>query len=796
MQYGAEIFPYKRTSSLNNQESKGKSIDKNLILTYVFYLIGAFFTSRVLLINLMAPFGVAFLIAVLSNKKGISSIIAACGALIGYASIYNSAKNIEVYFVICGALVALEYLLAKSNNKVKLTGTFITIFVIFNVYKLTINGLGFGTTFLTSFFETASIFPIYYIINYSIICFNEFKTTHLFSNEEIISMSITTALIIAGTWGFNLFGISIRNIIALCYVLIIGNIKGSTAGAAGGVAVGTIIGISSSNMVTFVGVYGLCGLISGIFKETGKWVCGISYIMAFTILKLYSNIGVQFKIVEVAISCAIFYFIPLRILSKLEAEINCDIKVENQNQNYVLKLKDILSDKLIQFSDVLINVSSVLQKLSDNDKLAMKSKSSGLIDNLADRVCSNCNMRSICWKREAYYTYSAVGELIRNYQDNGKIFPKELEKKCIKKDALIKNTEEIVNKYVINEMWRKRLGECRELLSVQIDNIASSVSEIVSEFNDNIKIDSEVENNIRRILNKNKIPYRDVFCFYNKINRLIVEISMEACGGKQICIKNILPLINITTGKCMCLSDEGCEIDKHTNYCKVNFEETPKYHIASYVSKAAKDGEKYNGDSYNFSKIKNGEYITILSDGMGSGPIAGKESTAAVDLITKFVKAEFNTISAINTVNSIMSIKFSEEEKFSTVDLSNVNLYTGEISFLKVGAVASFIKRGRNVEVIKSRTLPIGVLDKPDVDIINKRVDNGDIIVMLSDGVLDYDNSSIGKVDWIVDYLKNTNLTNPKEISNEIIVKAKQLSGGKVKDDMTIVVEKVYSLYE
>ncbi|QAT41445.1 stage II sporulation protein E [Clostridium sp. JN-9] len=796
MQYGAEIFPYKRTSSLNNQKSKGKNIDKSIILAYAFYFVGAFLTSRVLLINLMAPFGVAFLIAIITRRKGIESIVAGCGALIGYASIYSSGKNIEVYFIICGALVALEYALVKSNKKVKLISSFLTIFIIFNVYKLTINGLGFGTSFLTSFFETASIFPIYYIINYSIICFSEFKTRHLFSNEEIISMTITSALIMAGTWGFNLFGVSIRNIIALCFVLIIGNTKGSTAAAASGVAVGTIMGISSSNMVTFVGVYGLCGLISGIFKETGKWICGISYMIAFTILKLYSSIGVQFKIAEVVICCIIFFLIPIKILHMLESEINCEIKVENQSENYVVKLKDMLSDKLVQFSDVLVNVSSVLRKLSDNDKLSMKSKSSGLIDNVADRVCSNCNMRSICWKREAYYTYSAVGDLIRNYQDNNKTMPGQLERKCIRKDSMIKNTEEIVNKYVINEMWRKRLGQSRELLSVQIDNIADSVSEIISGFNDNITIDSEIENNIRRILNKNKIIYKDVFCFYNKIHKLVVQVSIEACGGKQICIKSILPLINTVTGRCMCTRDDGCQIDKHTNNCKINFEETPKFHIASYVSRVAKDGEKYNGDSYKFEKINNGEYITMLSDGMGSGPTAGKESSAAVDLVTKFVKAEFKTTSAINIVNSIMSIKFSEEEKFSTVDLSNINLYNGEISFLKVGAVASFIKKGRNVDIIKSKTLPIGVLDKPDVDIINKKVENGDIIVMLSDGVLDYDSSSIGKVDWIVEYLKSTNLINPNEISNEIITKAKELSGGKVKDDMTVVVEKVYSLYE
>ncbi len=66
---------------------------------------------------------------------------------------------------------------------------------------------------------------------------------------------------------------------------------------------------------------------------------------------------------------------------------------------------------------------------------------------------------------------------------------------------------------------------------------------------------------------------------------------------------------------------------------------------------------------------------------------------------------------------------------------------------------------------------------------------------MVSDGVLDYESSSAGKVEWVVEFLKNTTLNNPKEISEELIENAKKLSKGKVKDDMTAIVQKVYSLY-
>jgi stage II sporulation protein E len=440
-------------------------------------------------------------------------------------------------------------------------------------------------------------------------------------------------------------------------------------------------------------------------------------------------------------------------------------------------------------------MSTILENLAENDKLVMKSKSSALIENLADRVCSNCNMNPMCWKRENFYTYNAFGELIQGYQEKRQVMPDELERKCIKRTALMKNTEEIVNNYIISEMWRKRLSEGRELLSSQIGNMAHSVSEIIEDFNANIKINVEAENSIRRILDRNRIKYTDIFCLDNKNDRLTVKVRMEACGGRQTCIKDLLPLISEVLHRNMCVSDDGCNIDIKDNNCTITFEEAPKFHIGSHARRICKDGESYSGDSYNFGKLSDGTYMTILSDGMGSGPQAEQESNAAVELIEKFSRTGFNRQTAINTVNSIMTLKFSAEEKFSTVDLGNIDLYTGEAEFMKVGAVASFIKSGNKIEVVRSKTLPMGVLDKVDIDITRKKVKNGDIIIMLTDGILDYSNEAAGRVDWVVDFLQNNICSSPKELVDELIEKAKELSGGKVKDDMTVIVSKVYSLY-
>jgi len=184
--------------------------------------------------------------------------------------------------------------------------------------------------------------------------------------------------------------------------------------------------------------------------------------------------------------------------------------------------------------------------------------------------------------------------------------------------------------------------------------------------------------------------------------------------------------------------------------------------------------------------------MSIISDGMGSGPQAGQESKAVIDLIENLTEAGFSKITAINTANSIMTLKFSENEKFSTVDLSSIDLYTGEIEFMKVGAVASFIKSGNRVVSINSKTLPIGILDQVDVEVSKKRVKNGDIIIMMSDGISDC--NSIGDNDWLFEYIEDFENSNPKAMAEGLMEKSKEL-GGKAKDDMTVLVSKVFSLY-
>lgn len=799
MQFGEEIKTYERMRNNMVAIKYGKGQRVRAVAESSIFLLSAILISRVIMINRSAPFGIAFVLTVLLYGDNKISLITGIGSILGYISINGYIENTMMYVSVVATLV-IVYLVVSNFLKKELQkmAMIITTIIVVIGYAFLVGNYNAMVSLSSGVMELIGIIPIYLVLDYSFNSIRKIKTKHIFSNEEIISMSILIALVIAGTWNISILNLSIVPILSVFSIITIGYICGVSVGATAGVAMGVLVGMSSNDIFAYATLLSLCGLVAGIFREGGKFISATASFIAFCIMKFYIDtympVGItRIILAEGILAIAIFIIIPSSIYESISNEFDIDKKEKDYEDGYIKKVKSVFTERLDKFSQVLNNMSFTLNNLADNDKLDMNTKSSGLVENLANRVCNTCDMCTICWGREMVNTYKAFEDLIENVQNNSKVFPVVLEKKCIKKGALMRNTDDVINKFVINELWRNRLAEGRELIANQFSNMAKSVDEIMEEFSADFNEDKEVEKKVERILDKYDIIVDDVFVIKDKFNRLDVQIVCDSCNGRNICVNKMLPLINECVEYPMQLKENGCRINPNTKKCTASFEEVPKYSIKTSVARACKDGQSIYGDSFDFGESVDGSYMMVLSDGMGSGPQAGRESKAVVDLISKFTSAGFSRITAINTINSIMSLKFSEEEKFSTVDLSAIDLYSGEVNFIKVGAVASFIQSGNTIDVVKSKSLPIGVLDEADIEIHNKRVKDGDLIVMVTDGVIDNDEDNRGKVDWILDYLCRNNDLSPDEIAKGIVKIAKDFGRNKVNDDMTVMVSRVYS---
>ena len=208
-----------------------------------------------------------------------------------------------------------------------------------------------------------------------------------------------------------------------------------------------------------------------------------------------------------------------------------------------------------------------------------------------------------------------------------------------------------------------------------------------------------------------------------------------------------------------------------------------------YVNKYAfeKDGDTY-------MDISDGKYMVAISDGMGKGKKAYEESYITIDILEKMMDAKIDDEIVINTINNMLLLKSSDEEMFSTLDLGIIDLKKGTLETIKMGACSTYIKRNdKDIDLISSSSLPVGILSDIKLDRKITKVNYGDYIIMVSDGILDAGkNNNLGD-NWLIYFLQKIKTTNPKEIANLILDRALEIQDGVVEDDMTVLVTKVCS---
>jgi stage II sporulation protein E len=230
---------------------------------------------------------------------------------------------------------------------------------------------------------------------------------------------------------------------------------------------------------------------------------------------------------------------------------------------------------------------------------------------------------------------------------------------------------------------------------------------------------------------------------------------------------------------------EGGNCDIKKGVCHIRFMEDQRLRITSGVAHRAKSS-RGSGDSYSAMELRNGSCLLALSDGMGSGERARRESAATVGLLEDFIESGFDKELAVRMINSVLILK-SNEESFSTLDICSVDLYTGRAEFIKIGAAETFLLRGEHVSVIRSASLPIGMLNDIDLEITEKELKHGDIIIMVTDGV-----TSAGDDNWIKSALKTCRYNSPQDLADYLLSEAEQRSRNGLKDDMTILTARVW----
>lgn len=172
----------------------------------------------------------------------------------------------------------------------------------------------------------------------------------------------------------------------------------------------------------------------------------------------------------------------------------------------------------------------------------------------------------------------------------------------------------------------------------------------------------------------------------------------------------------------------------HDDYCIMRLVSSPCFRVEYAKCMTSKVGEKICGDTVSFFETDDGYFYCLLSDGMGSGRDAALSSRLAAIMMEKLITVGASPADALRMLNK--ALRQSEREVFATVDLLQIDRYTGTASLIKAGAAPTLLFRGGNCRRFEAKTPPAGIMKNVIAEKRAFKVQKGDVLLMLSDGIM------------------------------------------------------------
>ncbi len=819
------MYLFGDTHKEDNRERKIKEILKNNFNIYncIIYVI-SFMLSMVGgtsggIFSMACPFG--FSVVAAAMGIGAPTIIVAVLTLIGTGIKFGANS---VLFYILTMLIFVALILIKKpieqeekNEKFKVGIQMSMAVLLVQAVKMLFKGF-LLYDLLFSIILSISTYVFYKIFVNSLIVIKEYGIKSVYSVEEVMGASLIIAIAVNGLGDFRIFGFSIKNIISILIVMVMGWKNGMLVGGTAGITIGTVQGIVGGQDPVMLAAYAVSGLVAGILNKLGKTGVVIGFIIGNILLSYFANGGnieiIKFQ--EILIAALGLLAVPKNQKIQI-SEILAEPKLLPETTTRTLEENKETVDRLSSMSETI----SQMAKEYENAAAAVVTDEEIEKQEAENREIFEEELRNNLEDKEENLLYDDLYNNKNNILDE--IFMVLIENEVIGRKDIIQifanhnnyivgfskedesdarndidealraiNSSYRISK--LNFVWKKKLNENKKTMGAQLSGVSEAIKnlavQITKDEDDKFK---EQKEEIKKMLQEKEIELKDLSIKQEDTGRHIINAYTGICGsmdGKECTVKKTQKIIEKVLNEKLTLQKQKCGLRQNDTTCSYSFTSEDKFTLQIGISKSKKADSIISGDSTIQTKLDDGKYLVAISDGMGSGPEARKSSKIAIKMLERLLKSGFNNDTALKLINSTISAN-TDDDMYATLDANILDLYSGNMKFIKNGACPTFIKRKENVEILKAVALPTGILNNVDLVEYNYDLQDGDIILMCSDGILDsvtqYKNKSL----WIEEMLCNIEADNCQRIADVIMQEAIDNDFGKEKDDMTIIVCKI-----
>lgn len=331
-------------------------------------------------------------------------------------------------------------------------------------------------------------------------------------------------------------------------------------------------------------------------------------------------------------------------------------------------------------------------------------------------------------------------------------------------------------------LTERRLWENRQVIRCHLTEMARIMTEVACEVMCYRPMEERKRRLIIQAMRQEGVRVENPCYASREDGRTEIVLTMSAIKKDGISAEEVVDMISVLLDRRLKLSVSSPYVVEKEPHSFVLEEET-KYLVLTGFSRAVKENETISGDNYVVMETEKGKLTVMLSDGTGSGEKAGKDSERVLDLMEKMLEAGYSDDTAIDMVNTAL-FAAGDEQNHPTLDICDIDLYHGSCELRKVGGAVTFLKRANDVEPLAAGSLPLGIFQKVQAAPISKKLQDGDYMIMVSDGIVD----AFGEEDYhtLVSFLAGITEQNPGEIAEKLLRAALCAGGGRIRDDMTV----------
>lgn len=676
-----------------------------------------------------APFGVAFLAAVPTRYIFSAGAGAAAGYLLTLDSV--SALRYVAALLSAGILSRLVREFERLRN-FRLLPSCIACMVAF----LTGMAMLFAEAFqMQSFFlylgEAAAAFMLAYFFSCAICSVQTFIQSDKLSVRALPGVCVTAFLLLLSVSDIALFRISAARIAALYLVLLFSWLYQETGGAVAGIS--AAIAFMCDPAVGFSAfAYAAAGLLAGMFAHSKRIFAALVLLATFTVTFLFSggDTAAVYLPIEAAFAAVLFVVTPKKLLAKLSRAAAQTVTIAERNPPRTAFLTQLGSA-----TTAVEEMSQSVKTVSEYLKHSAKPSEKAWILRAKEEVCADCGRKAICWDKHTRDTLCALEQTAAGMRGGAVLresgLPPTLQTRCIRQTSLVESLNRNAIRMAERAAAQMKIDEIRAVSAEQFLALADILREFTAEAGSMECFDETAANRIcAAVENEFSEKPASVLCAYNPEGKIRVEMEFlktAAPDREQLrqCLEN-------TLAKRLELPEiRESEIGFHVSFC-----EQTEFCVEVAAASITAADERLCGDSYESFYDGRGNYIVILSDGMGQGARAALDSTMAVTMTAKLLKAGIGYHSALKMVNTALMLK-SGEESLATLDILQIDLYTGKAVFYKAGAAKSLIRRQNRCMEIKKASLPAGILKEVRFASAEGQLAADDLVILASDGVFD-----------------------------------------------------------